>query len=109
MSEKEPVQEKVRKQTDKIRKALVLINIHALNMPLQKKIKDQTDKILKSLVQINIYAQPPKEGEPDYDELYERTYEIYQIIIDDLEDLLDLISDEIPEETTLRLLNEGGL
>jgi len=66
-------------------------------MTFQEKVRNQTDKMRKALVLINIAAQPSEEGETDPDERYDRAYEIYRVLEDELEFLMDIFAEGTSE------------
>ena len=66
-------------------------------MTFQEKVRNQTDKMRKALVLINIVAQPSEEGETDPDERYDRAYEIYRVLEDELEFLMDIFAEGTSE------------
>jgi len=70
-------------------------------MTFQEKVRNQTDKIRKALVLVNIAAQPSEEGETDPDERYERAYEIYRVLEDQIEFLLDIFAEGTTEREGL--------
>ena len=67
----------------------------------QEKVRNQTDEIRKALVLINIIAQPSEEEETDPDERYDRAYEIYSVLEDQIEFLLDIFAEGTTEREGL--------
>lgn len=50
---------------------------------------------------VNIAAQPSEEGETDPDERYERAYEIYRVLEDQIEFLIDIFAEGTTEREGL--------